>query len=264
MFLDFHFLGILSATQSQILFSIVIVRIFCRINSSMIGLRLPQGSSVFIGLGFCRGSSSPVLRSGKVSTVSAVVLYVSAVRLCWLGNYQCQLVGGWRLICTSLLGATRFPKCLVMSSVCSCSQVTSNLSLSFICRGFFLILLWKSLMTRKYLFELSLFQAVQIFCPFFSLYFSESWWNSFLLSLSLLASECLTPPDSVSPQILFFLLLKSAKIWSLFSRLDLKIHKPFFLVSLHILTTVSHFLFLICYNCFSSFFSIFISHFWIS
>ena len=162
------------------------------------------------------------------------------------------------------MSATRFPKCLVMSSVCSCSQVTSNLSLSFICRGFFLILLWKSLMTRKYLFELSLFQAVQIFCPFFpstSLSLDEI---SFLLSLSLLLSECLKQPDSVSPQILFFLLLKSTKIWSLFSRLDLKIHKLFFLVSLHTLTTVSHFLFLICYNCLSSFFSIFLSHFWIS
>lgn len=62
---------------------------------------------------------------------------------------------------------------------------------------------------------------------------------------------------------LFFLLLKSAKSWSLFPRLGLKIPKLFVLISLHLHTRVSH-RELICCIYFSSFFSVFTSQFWIS
>ena len=81
-----YFLGILSASRSQIRFSSVMVRILRRMDSSIIGLRLSQGSSVFFGLAFYSGRSIPVLISLGRFPVSAVVLYMLAITLCTFIN----------------------------------------------------------------------------------------------------------------------------------------------------------------------------------
>ena len=88
-------LGILSANRSQIRFSSMMGRILRRIDNSIIGLRLSQGSSVFFGLSFCSGRSIPVLISLGKSPVSAVVFYMSSITLCifssaYLTNFACR------------------------------------------------------------------------------------------------------------------------------------------------------------------------------